>query len=101
MGTEFDSTAFCDPTTRAEQQLGDGCSCPWGAKAHAGKCSGGSPTPTSYFCKHDAKSNSCGKCTGDADCGGEKNACWGYKDALCPKITAFLWSSDTASADDT
>merc|ERR1711939_810842 len=86
--TKYNNQSFCDPSTPAPQQLGDGCSCPWGAKADAGKCSGGPPS-TGFFCKHDAKSNACGKCTTDGDCGDEKNACWASKDAACPKALSL------------
>merc|ERR1712046_324102 len=86
--TKFNNKSFCDPSTPATQQLGDGCSCPWGAKADAGKCSGG-PAPADFFCKHDAKSNACGKCSTDSDCGDEKDACWASKDTLCPRHFSF------------
>merc|ERR1719316_1837140 len=79
---KHDNSSFCDPSTPAEQQVGDGCSCPYGGKTVAGKCVA---APAAYFCKHDAKGNACGKCSTDADCGGEKNACWGLKDSACPK----------------
>merc|ERR1711988_1227444 len=89
--TNYNSQAFCDPSTTVEQQLGDGCSCPYGDKADAGNCTG--PAPRTFFCKHDAKSNGCGKCTGDGDCGGEKDACWADKDAACPKMQMQLAAS--------
>lgn len=83
---KYDDRSFCDPTTKSTQQLGDGCSCPVGVKAVAGKCPG---APSSYFCKYGIKTNACGMCKGDADCGGEAHACWADKDPQCPK-TAVL-----------
>jgi len=82
-----DNSSFCDPSTPAQRQIGDGCSCPSGSNATAGKCSAVPPPapPAGYFCKHDAKGNACGNCSTDIDCGGEENACWASKDLDCPK----------------
>merc|ERR1712178_358441 len=91
---KYDQRSFCDPSTASTQQLGDGCSCPFGAKADAGKCSGGGPS--TYFCKHGIQVNACGKCSGDADCGNVPHACWGFKDGNCPKETSFLEEVHTA-----
>lgn len=88
--TTYDNRSFCDPSTQSTQQLGDGCSCPFGAKADAGKCSGGPAPSSGWFCKHGIQVNACGKCSGDADCGNETHACWAFKDVKCPKAIPFL-----------
>merc|ERR1711971_1023867 len=51
---KHDSSSFCEPSTPAQQQIGDGCSCPYGSKAIAGKCSA-VPPPTPSSCPEELK----------------------------------------------
>jgi len=96
--TEFCSgkakLAFCDPkamhTDRAVPH-GEGCVCPYNSKFdHRSKeCKGSfGPTPTEFYCVHNAEKNSCGACKTPEDCGGNSTAwdlCWASKDTACPK----------------
>jgi hypothetical protein len=86
--------AFCDPkaahTDRAVP-AGEGCVCPFASKfdAKSKECKGSfGPTPTEFYCVHDAKKNHCGLCKTPEDCGGKSDdwdLCWASKDTACPK----------------